>query len=239
MARMTREERAAGKRQSTADPTEGLAARLARAEQHMPSEEDEEQPTEDLTAEEDADDEVEMEPMPEDSSTVSVLDDETEWTADFPAETEAEATARAATTLSYRDVEEADVDRLWDWVRADEDKGLRFLGITPSTSAEMRERLELYASLVAIDEGGVHVGFGGFGPVTTIYVLIHLYLSTAVRGDLRRLAPAFIEESQRRYPGTKLSTVALTPAEVRLYCSFGFTVKHMLTLDPPAAEPLV
>lgn len=170
----------------------------------------------------------------------SVGDEETEWTADFPQEpdvTALDADSVDATQLSYHPATEEDLDRLWDWIRTDTDKGATFLGKAPANSSEMREQLAHFGEdLIAIVDAGVHIGFGGFSPQTAVYVSIHLYLKVEARGQHARLVPAFIAETQRRFPGQKLSVLTEDLAMARLYRRFGFTVRHLLTLESPAGE---
>lgn len=163
----------------------------------------------------------------------NVEDEEADWTVQLPPET-AEEQAAILPLLAYRDVTEEDTDRLWDWIRADRDGGLKFLGLAPLNSTQLRARLELFGDhLLAIDGDGGHLGFLGCSPVTEAYVGVHLYLSEPMRGTLRRIAPVLIAELQGRYPDRKLTIIAADVAEVRLYASFGFTVAHILTLAPP------
>lgn len=237
MARMTREERALGRRKPPSGSRaagDGLEARLARAARNMPV-------SEGVDPETFPDPEFETVVDPAEDEALAD-DDEIEWTADFAPETETAqadpAEEVAAPELTYRearDVTDADIDRLWDWVRADEDTGLRFLGRVPVSHGRLVESVAAFGhTLVAIDEKGVHVGFGAFSPVTDTYAMIHLYLCADVRGRLPEFAPSFIAASQQLNPGRKLSILVDTPAEMRLYRKFGFTAKHILTLDPPA-----
>ena len=55
------------------------------------------------------------------------LSDEPEQDVEPDKEPEPDPTPDQA-TLTARPVTDADVDRLWDWVRQDEDRGLAFLG---------------------------------------------------------------------------------------------------------------
>lgn len=210
-------------RRGESDGVETLVGRLARAERtpHLPS-------TRKL-----------REPDPEvgDSFTAD-LDADPDPESDEEAIDSAVSTAAGPSVeksvFTYRDTDEAaDSDRLWDWIRGDADGGLRFLGVAPATSAQMRDRLHLYREhLTAIDCDGVHVGFLGFSPVTDTYVTLQVYLESSMRGQLPALAPLFIVETQGRFPGLRISILAADTGEVQLYSAMGFTVNHILTLAP-------
>lgn len=195
-------------------PPSTLSARLQRAASQM------EQPT--------------PEPLEEEPDlSAEVAEEDAEWDGILPAS----MTEVAAPVLSFREVTEADIDRLWDWIRADEDRGAKFLGMQPATSAELRARLQLFGQhLYAIDEGEEPIGLGGFNPVTEHYAQIHLYLAQSARGRLRLLLPQFLQASREKHPRLTLTLLAPDLGAVELFTAFGFQVQHILTLEPPAEE---
>lgn len=177
---------------------------------------------------------AEIEEIVEEAFSEGVHEDEseTDWTVRVPLEPP--APEQSALPLTFRDVTEADQDALWDWIRADADRGYIFLGSAPTTSAEMRERLALFGEhLAAIDEPSGHIGFVGYSPVTEHYVGLHLYVEASNRVNLYRIAPALIPETWGRYPGRKITVMTDDPAIMKLYEPLGFTSTVVLTLLPP------
>ena len=169
-----------------------------------------------------------------------------EWTATLPEPTEAERAALAANSLSARDVDDADLDRAWDWLRAEDDKGARFLGMVPQTSKEMRDRLamfgeHLYALVESSEAGDAHVGFAGLFPITGDFASMHLFLAVEARGRIASLVPQLMTMVANTYPLVPKFVVHTKEAALaRLYRPFGFTTQYLLTWTPPAppAEPV-
>lgn len=155
---------------------------------------------------------------------------EPDLASDPPPEPKPEA------TLSVRQVTDPDVDRLWDWVRMDEDRGLAFLGFQPKTAREVYGHFALRftdnpaAAAFAIDEQDLHIGFVLFEHIhpETMRALLHLYLSPLAQGRLLELAPVLLRMCDARYP--KLSLIVVTPdeARMRLYRRTGFKVSYVL-----------
>ena len=143
-------------------------------------------------------------------------------------------------TISVRPVVDGDIDRLWDWVRADDDRGQTFLGFQPATA---RELYGMFASRFsgspdtaawAIDEQGIHQGFVLFNPITPqpLSATVHLYLSVAVRGRFLKIVQQLLGLLDAQYP--LLSLVVVTPdhARARLYRKVGFAMSYVLTRSP-------
>ena len=139
--------------------------------------------------------------------------------------------------ISVRPVTDCDVDRLWDWVRRDEDRGLEFLGFQPKTAREVYGHFAQnftdnpVAAAFAIDELGTHIGFALFNPIHPIpfQAVTHLYLAASVRGRLGEIVQQLLRICDDRYHG--LSLVIVTPDErrMRLCRRAGFTVSYVLT----------
>ena len=139
--------------------------------------------------------------------------------------------------LSVRPVTDCDVDRLWDWVRQDEDRGLEFLGFQPKTAREVYGHFAQNftdnpsAAAFAIDELEIHVGFALFNPIHQLpfQAVTHIYLAASVRGRVGEVVQQLLRICDDRYPG--LSLVIVTPDErrMRLCRRAGFTVSYVLT----------
>lgn len=167
-----------------------------------------------------------------------VPEDETDWEAELPPPTEEDLKAALSQSLQAVEVADEHLDTLWDWVRKDEDKGQRFLGIAPKSSTQLRERMSLfgehvYALIDGTPEGEAHVGFAGFNPVTPTHAFAHLYLSQEARGRARQLVPQLLEMAANQYPGRVFVISTTDPAHMRLYRSIGFSVDFMLRWTPP------
>ena len=138
-------------------------------------------------------------------------------------------------TVTVRPVEDADIDRLWDWIRADADRGQVFLGFVPATARELygmfanRFSGQPDTAAWAIDEHGAHQGFVLFNPITTqLTATVHLYLSQAARGRFLEIVQQLLDFMDATYP--KLSLVIVTPdaARARLYQKAGFDMSYQL-----------
>ena len=143
-------------------------------------------------------------------------------------------------TISVRPVEDADIDRLWDWVRADEDRGQAFLGFQPATARELygmfatRFSGQPDTAAWAIDEHESHQGFVLFNPITPqpLSATVHLYLSSAVRGRFPEIVQQLLGLLDAQYPLLALVVVTPDPARARLYRKAGFTMSYVLTRSP-------
>ena len=142
-------------------------------------------------------------------------------------------------TISVRPVEDADIDRLWDWVRADEDRGQVFLGFQPATARELygmfatRFSGQPDTAAWAIDEQGAHQGFALFNPITPhLTATVHLYLAPAVRGRFLEIVQQLLGLLDAQYPKLSLNVVTPDPARARLYQKAGFEMSYALTRSP-------
>lgn len=175
------------------------------------------------------------------SIDVGMLED-AEWMGELPPPEPSDVAVATNHNLSAVDITDADLDNLWDWVRQDADKGLKFLGTAPTSSAHMRAMVGRFVTSYALhedNESGVqHIGFGAFGPVNDQMAVIHLYLAPSVRGRLRELAPGFLEMAVQAQPGKKLMVFSKDPADVRLYRPLGFSPSFVMEWVPPAPTRL-
>ena len=173
--------------------------------------------------------------VPLDTSWVDTIEDQI--IDPVPDEPEPDPDPGPTDPLMVRPVTDADVDRLWDWVRQDTDRGLAFLGFQPKTAREVYGHFaQTYSgnpatAAFAIEEQGRHIGFVLFNPIhpTTLHAVTHLYFAPEAQGRFAELVPALLRLCDEQYP--KLALVAVTPdgARMRLYRSAGFTVSYVLT----------
>lgn len=161
--------------------------------------------------------------------------DETDYVMDVPDLHPDDVAAAMAQSVSLREVTDEDLDRLWDWLRADEDRGQRFLGALVNTSSEMRARLDLFQQLQAIDDAEEHVGFLGFSPVDDYKAGCHLFLAQAARNQLAQLIPQFMKQAAVLLPGRTFLVNTADAAVARIYRPYGFTMRYILTWTPPKA----
>lgn len=135
-----------------------------------------------------------------------------------------------------------DIDRLWDWLRADADHGYAFLGKTFATSVELHQFARLIvtqfepnalAMLRAIYYKDQHIGFAMLAPILAAErtALMHLYLRKDVRGSLYQLARPLVELAMVVAPGVHLAVYAADVQWAKLYRSvlgpLGF-VEHVM-----------
>lgn len=141
-------------------------------------------------------------------------------------------TARAAELVAPLILPE-DVDRLWDWLRADPTSAQSFFGLMPKNSMQLHR---IFATLGECEQSGVglaraiylegptggreHIGFGMLAPIMGAEKLavVHLYLSPARRGYLAQLAAALLElTAQHLPPGFKFAIIPSDVTQTRLY----------------------
>lgn len=140
-------------------------------------------------------------------------------------------------SVAVRPVEDADIDRLWDWVRADEDRGQVFLGFQPATARELygmfatRFSGQPDTAAWAIDEHGAHQGFALFNPIIRqpLSATVHLYLAAAVRGRFLEIVEQLLSLLDVEYPKLPLIVITPDPARARLYRKAGFAMSYVLT----------
>lgn len=179
---------------------------------------------------------VEMAGRPFAFPVAFVEDEDESWEAEAPPPS-AEDLAAITETLSGRDVEEADYDVLWDAIRADEDKGARFLGRIPQTYNEMRQALtqmgdELFALEDESLEGKALVGFAAFQDMPANHMLTHLYLMAAFRGQAPRLIPQLMALGEGRFPGLIFTVHTKDAAMARMLRGCGFEAQFLLEWKP-------
>ena len=173
-------------------------------------------------------------PTQEDATLTDVLGDD--WEAPLPPLSEEDLAAAMSDSLSARGVSDEDLDLLWDAIRQDEDRGARFLGIEPKTSAEMRTKLEDLGDLlfVLVDDtvnGPVRVGFAGFQLVMG-HMLTHLYLLAAYRGQAPRLIPQLMAMAGDKFPNQTFIVQTGDMAMARMLKGVGFSASYILKWDP-------
>lgn len=113
-----------------------------------------------------------------------------------------------------------DTDRLWDWVRSDDDNGQAFFSIALANSRQLHDVIQglvnaeargtgLVRSIYVVQSktARVHVGTAALVPIlsTERTAMMHIYLSQNVRGELARIAPPLIEEAASLVPGYHLA----------------------------------
>lgn len=213
--------------------TAALERRLARASANMRIVE--------RDAEVDAD-------LAQEAAAVSLPDsapdpDETEFTVPLPEEDNpADVEHAYSNSLEHRPATDEDIDRLWDWIRQEEDRGAVFLGEPVTTSRALYDRLSLFGeSLQAMVDAGEHIGIlaiepSGAGPNV---MAIHMFIRKESRNQLRRLIPQLQALAVIAYPGVSFAVATQDPALARLYQPFGFKTTHILVWTPPVASDSV
>lgn len=122
----------------------------------------------------------------------------------------------------------ADVDRLWDWLRADGDQGVTFLGMPITTSPMLHEHLSFLAKdaeaqsvalIRALYWQGTHFGFAMLAPILAdeATALMHIYLMKDARGSLHAILPALVALAQQAAPGKHLAVASLDKAWAKLH----------------------
>ena len=135
-----------------------------------------------------------------------------------------------------------DVDRLWDWVRADKDGTSAFLGATFENSRALFTYVEKvaeqernsHAAFYAIREPDALLGFvllwpifreQGKNPVATT----HVYLEPESRGRLSALLPMLMAEADRIAPSLDLRVVTTRSEWATMLQAVGFESHLVLT----------
>ncbi len=143
--------------------------------------------------------------------------------------------------LVARPVLVEDIDRLWDWIRADKDQGASFLGRTFTHSIALHEfarqmgQAEMAGLAItrAIHYGPHHLGFAMLAPILAQErtALMHIYLRQDVRGQLAKFTAPLVEIAERVAPGVHLAVASADATWQRLHRSIlvplGFT-EHAL-----------
>lgn len=170
---------------------------------------------------------VPPEPVPEDET----------WEGELPPFHPQDVAAALSDSLSAREATEADIDVLWDAIRGDEDKGFRFLGMAPKTSAAMRLCLKGFNDqLFALEDetvtGKQLVGFVGFQEFYEGHLLTHMYLLPDARGSAPRLIPQLMAMAEGQYPGMQFVVNTADAAMARMLKSVGFQASFVLKWSP-------
>lgn len=140
--------------------------------------------------------------------------------------------AQQAPILQYAPTADADIDRLWDWIRRDTDKGALFFGQAPTTSANLHRVMVALVQMEAVGAAvmravyyvdpstTVHIGFLMVAPILTDdkLAVAHIYLCPEWRSRLPPLMHNFVEMAQKWLsPGTKLALLPGDAASDHLY----------------------
>jgi hypothetical protein len=181
--------------------------------------------------------------MPLDTSWVDRMDEESTGVADTPDIVDTPDTPDTPDTVDTPDIvfssstpTDADLDRLWDWVRADDDQGYEFFGFTPETSQRLRQHfLAIHSNpnavALAIMTNDTHAGFVVFNPIdrTSMTAVVHLYLAPAVRGQALTVVPQLLRLCGDQYPLLSLVVITGSESRMRLYRQLDFEVRYLLT----------
>lgn len=162
---------------------------------------------------------------------------EDSWEGELPPFHPQDVAAALSDSLSAREATEADIDVLWDAIRGDEDKGFRFLGMAPKTSAAMRLCLKGFNDqLFALEDetvtGKQLVGFVGFQEFYEGHLLTHMYLLPDARGSAPRLIPQLMAMAEGQYPGMQFVVNTADAAMARMLKSVGFQASFVLKWSP-------
>jgi hypothetical protein len=138
-----------------------------------------------------------------------------------------------------RSVTAIDIDRLWDWIRANVEEGQAFLGRQFQTSLDLHHfigDMSQSGEGRALDVEGHHVGFFALHPIDRVHntAMLHFYLSLAVRGQFARLFPYILSGARQIIPPT-MHLAVVAPAHApdvmnRLLRPFNF-VQHTIFLQ--------
>jgi hypothetical protein len=159
------------------------------------------------------------------------------WDAELPPATPEDIEHAAAGALSGVEPGEEEIDQMWDWVRADDDKGAKFLGSAPTTSRQLRDLLSQFQFLSALIEdtpnGPRFIGLFGFGPYNLKMAICHLYLGPEFRNRIKALVPRLMHLAQDSYPDVEMFAISTNDkALARLYEPMGFKTQYFLTWQP-------
>ena len=154
----------------------------------------------------------------------------------------------ASSAVTLRETTVDDVDRLWDWIRADRDGTSAFLGHTHQNSRAFFDQIGQIAQKerdgVAWLRSIVHnkdlVGFVILDPITRGAKPVgtcHIYISPKTRGQLPALLPAILADGDRQLPNMTYFVATQDDALSSLLQSAGFTAQIVLTRAASAGEP--
>lgn len=145
--------------------------------------------------------------------------------------------------VALREIEDADIDRLWDWLREDEDRGATFFGRTIATARELYQWSAAVQQVVAtghglafaLDADGEPHGLVLLLPLEGDTGTVHLYLRPDRRGAISAILKALLQLCDTQMPMLSLRVATSDPRLMRLYRPLGFDVQY--TLTRPAATP--
>lgn len=166
--------------------------------------------------------------------------------ANAGAEQRPTAAAPQAPGITAHPVSFLDVDRLWDWIRSDSDRGQAFLGTAVETSLDLHQRIRQIQSHEAMGvamvrslyrEGdtatGWHLGFLMLHPILSQerMAVVSMYLQRDSRGYELRILPAVLALAAQIVPGFKLAVMAADEGQRQAYAALlqplGFTPHTM------------
>ncbi len=138
--------------------------------------------------------------------------------------------------LSARQCTLADVDRLWDWIRADDPAvGIRFVGRALANSQQLHALMTTIAKGEAtsaslarsIYVGDAHAGFVVLLPIllTEKMAAVHMYLKPDARGLLPNMLPSLLQMAADVMPDVKLAVMGMPPAIGKLLTAYGFAMQ--------------
>lgn len=152
-----------------------------------------------------------------------------------------------------RPISTIDIDRLWDWLRADAagkaPHAWMFLGREYATSIDLHNAVGTIANdrersaIRAIDVNGVHVGFFMLKPIdrASNTAMLHLYLSPMVRMQILTLAPYILSGARQIIPPT-MNLATNSPREderfARFFEQFGFRAYVMFVQFGEGQAPI-
>lgn len=144
----------------------------------------------------------------------------------------------AMPTVDVRAITDEDLDRLWDWIRTEEDRAAGFFGGTTIGSA--RQLYGYFAALPAssiaraITTPAEHIGIVVLHPVhaETREAGVSIYIAPGHRGHIQAIIAALLHRCDEEY-GFSLVQVITDPVRVRLWEPFGFKVTYVLHRAAP------
>ena len=157
------------------------------------------------------------------------------WAAELLPVDPADLAHALSQSLVACEAEDADLDQLWDWIRADEDRGQRFLSQAPATSSAMRglcKQFDVLYALYDTAEGKTHVGFAGFQFLPPNHAVTDLYLATTYRGQAPHLMPQLMAMAEQTYPDKTFVVHTTDAAMARMLRGVGFEVNFLLKWIP-------
>tara|TARA_R110002051_G_scaffold179045_5_gene248901 strand:- start:1383 stop:2000 length:618 start_codon:yes stop_codon:yes gene_type:complete len=155
-----------------------------------------------------------------------------ESTVETPALTLAPAPTSSPTpsprSIDLRPLTVGDVDRLWDWIRADGQARMDEWGVDSSVSlhANMKYLDELSGhgrcAVYAVYVKGAHVGQVSIAPLLKTQGIMHIFLAQSVRGPLGlSILRKGLANVQDKHPGIELLAMTNDPRLAKLLNRIG------------------